>query len=185
MTGRIFAISRPQPSSSFAGRRISRGFTRRIFTREMPDPEPLFLFTAGGRIRATWLSAPIGAAGGASTRPWARAPRRAVVMTSPRSWESSWTAEPWFTSPGRCYGTGTVRQGMRRQAFGYGVGLVYFTSALWARPTPSGHARRFAPAARHLLDPSSAKNADRGQVSLASSSGASVPGSSPADLPTL
>jgi hypothetical protein len=55
-------------------------------------------------------------------------------------------------------------EGMRRQAFGYGIGLgAYLAATARARSALLGvMLRRTVPAARHLLDPASAKNASRG-----------------------
>jgi len=54
-------------------------------------------------------------------------------------------------------------EGMRRQAFGYGVGLgAYLTASVAARPGLLwAMLRRAVPAARHLLAAGSVKNAGR------------------------
>jgi glycosyltransferase involved in cell wall biosynthesis len=170
VTGLILPAELQTPAQLLVERAggYSRGFTRRIFTREMPDPEPLFPFTAGRfgsganmAFRTDWLVAREGfdSAMGAGT------PARGgddltaflgvivdggTLVYEPRAVIRHWHRREY--------------EGMRRQAFGYGVGLgAYFASALWARPALLGDMlRRFVPAARHLLDPASAKNADRG-----------------------
>ena len=55
--------------------------------------------------------------------------------------------------------------GIRRQAFGYGVGLgAYLTASVWGRPALlAAMLRRTVPAVRHLLDPNSVKNTGREQ----------------------
>jgi hypothetical protein len=56
-------------------------------------------------------------------------------------------------------------EGMRRQAFGYGMGLgAYLTASVWRRPTLlASMLRRAGPAAMHLLGSHSEKNSGRGE----------------------
>jgi GT2 family glycosyltransferase len=147
---------------------FGRGFTRRVFTRDMPDPEPLFPFTAGRfgsganmAFRADWLAA----RGGFDPATGAGSPARGgddltaflrvildggTLVYEPRAVVRHWHRRDY--------------EGMRRQAFGYGMGLgAYLTASVWARPALLGAMlRRAVPAARHLLSPASAKNAGRG-----------------------
>ena len=143
----------------------SRGFTRHTFTAAMPAPTPLFPFTAGRfgsganmAFRADWLAS----RGGFDPATGAGSPARGGddlfaflrVITSGGTlvYEPAAIVRHWHR---RDY------EGMRRQAFGYGVGLgAYLTASLRARPALLGAMlRRTLPAVRHLLDPRSAKNA--------------------------
>ena len=147
---------------------FSRGFTKHIYTSDMPDPEPLFPFTAGRfgsganmAFRADWLASH----GGFDPAMGAGTPARGgddlvaflrviidggILVYEPRA------VVRHYHRPGY--------EGMRRLAYGYGVGLgAYFAAVLAARPALLGAMlRRAIPAARHLLDPKSAKNANRG-----------------------
>ena len=170
VTGLILPAELQTPAQLLVERAggYGRGFTRRIFTREMPDPEPLFPFTAGRfgsganmAFRTDWLVA----RGGFDPAMGAGTPARGgddltaflevILDGGTLVYEPGAVVRHWHR---REY------EGMRRQAFGYGIGLgAYFASALWARPALLGvMLRRFVPAARHLLDPASAKNAGRG-----------------------
>jgi glycosyltransferase involved in cell wall biosynthesis len=170
VTGLILPAELQTPAQLLVERAggYGRGFTRRIFTREMPDPEPLFPFTAGRfgsganmAFRTAWLVAH----GGFDRAMGAGTPARGgddltaflgvivnggTLVYEPRAVVRHWHRREF--------------EGMRRQAFGYGIGLgAYFAAALWARPPLiAAMLRRAVPAARHLLDPASVKNADRG-----------------------
>ena len=145
----------------------SRGYTRHTFSRDMPAPSPLFPFTAGRfgsganmAFRTEWLVAH----GGFDPATGAGTPARGgddltaflKVITSGATlaYEPAAIVRHWHR---RDY------EGMRRQAFGYGVGLgAYLTASVWARPALlAAMARRALPAARHLLGAGSAKNAGR------------------------
>lgn len=147
---------------------FGRGFTRRVFSRDMPDPEPLFPFTAGRfgaganmAFRASWLAARGGfdPAMGAGTPAWGgddlSAFLRVILDGGTLVYEPRALVRHWHR---REY------EGMRRQAFHYGIGLgAYLTGAVWARPALLGAMlRRTVPAIRHLLSPASAKNANQG-----------------------
>lgn len=148
---------------------FARGFTRRRFTRDMPDPEPLFPFTAGRfgsganmAFRTDWLlgHGAFDPATGAGTP--ARggddlvAFLRTITDGGMLVYEPAAVVRHWHR---RDY------QGMRRQAFGYGMGLgAYLTAAIWRKPALlAAMARRAGPAAVHLLGSNSAKNSDRSE----------------------
>jgi hypothetical protein len=133
----------------------------------MPAPSPLFPFTAGRfgsganmAFRADWLMA----RGGFDPATGAGSPARGgddltaflKVITSGGTlvYEPAAIVRHWHR---RDY------EGMRRQAFGYGVGLgAYLTASVCARPALLGAMlRRGVPAARHLLAARSVKNAGR------------------------
>jgi glycosyltransferase involved in cell wall biosynthesis len=147
---------------------FGRGFSRRVFARDMPEPEPLFPFTAGRlgsganmAFRTDWLLAhgAFDPATGAGTP--ARggddllAFLRTIMDGGTLVYEPAAVVRHWHRPD---------YQGMRRQAFGYGVGLgAYLTAAVWRRPALlAAMLRRAGPAAAHLLRPNSAKNSDRG-----------------------
>jgi glycosyltransferase involved in cell wall biosynthesis len=147
---------------------FGRGFTRRVYTRDMPEPGPLFPFTAGRfgsganmAFRTDWLKARSGfdAAMGAGT------PARGgddltaflqviidggTLVYEPRAVVRHWHRREY--------------EGMRRQAFHYGMGLgAYLAASVSARPALLGAMLlRVVPAVRHLLSPGSAKNVGRG-----------------------
>lgn len=146
----------------------TRGFTRRIFTAGTADAGPLFPFTAGRfgsganmAFRTSWLAA----RGGFDPATGAGTPARGgddltaflAVITSGGTlvYEPSALIRHWHR---RDY------DGMRRQAFGYGVGLgAYLTASVCAQPRLlRAMVSRTVPAARHLLSPGSARNAGRG-----------------------
>jgi glycosyltransferase involved in cell wall biosynthesis len=148
---------------------FARGFTRRTFTRDMPDPEPLFPFTAGRfgsganmAFRTDWLLTH----GGFDPATGAGTPAkggddliaflRTIVDGGTLVYEPAAVVRHWHR---RDY------QGMRRQAFGYGMGLgAYLTAAIWHRPVLlASMLRRAAPAAMHLLGSNSAKNTHRAE----------------------
>jgi glycosyltransferase involved in cell wall biosynthesis len=146
---------------------FGRGFTRRTFTRDMPEPEPLFPFTAGRlgsganmAFRTGWLLShgAFDPATGAGTP--ARggddlvAFLRTIVDGGMLVYEPAAVVRHWHRPD---------YQGMRRQAFGYGVGLgAYLTAAIWRKPALlAAMVRRAGPAAVHMLGSNSAKNADR------------------------
>ena len=147
----------------------ARGFSRRVFSAAMTDPAPLFPFTAGRfgsganmAFRTGWLTA----GGGFDPATGAGTPARGGddltaflrVITSGGTlvYEPAAILRHWHR---RDY------EGMRRQSFGYGVGLgAYLTASVRARPALLGAmARRAFPAARHLLGSHSAKNEHRGE----------------------
>lgn len=147
---------------------FGRGFTRRIFTRDMPEPGPLFPFTAGRfgsganmAFRTDWLAA----RGGFDPATGAGSPARGgddltaflrviidggTLVYEPRAVVRHWHRREYA--------------GMSQQAFGYGMGLgAYLTASLSAQPTLLGAMlRRMMPAVRHLVNPASAKNVGRG-----------------------
>jgi glycosyltransferase involved in cell wall biosynthesis len=147
---------------------FARGFARRAFTWDMPDPEPLFPFTAGRfgsganmAFRAGWLRAHDGFAPATGAGTPAKggddliAFLRTIVDGGMLVYEPAAVVRHWHR---RDY------QGMRRQAFGYGVGLgAYLTAAIWRRPALLGAMlRRAGPAAVHLVGAKSEKNSGRG-----------------------
>jgi hypothetical protein len=159
--------TRPQLLVEQAGG-YARGFNRRVFTVGMADPGPLFPFTAGRfgsganmAFRTSWLTA----RGGFDPATGAGTPARGGddliaflrVITDGGTlvYEPAAMLRHWHR---RDY------QGLRRQAFGYGVGLgAYLTGSVRARPAQLGAMlRRTVPAARHLLSSGSVKNAGRG-----------------------
>jgi len=145
---------------------FGRGFTRRVFTRDMPEPGPLFPFAAGRfgsganmAFRAGWLKVGGGfdPATGAGSPAWGgddlTAFLRVILDGRTLVYEPRAVVRHWHR---REY------EGMRRQAFHYGMGLgAYLTASVWDRPALLGAMlRRALPAARHLLSPASPKNAD-------------------------
>lgn len=146
----------------------ARGFTRRVFTMDMPEPEPLFPFAAGRfgsganmAFRADWLMAGGGfdPATGAGTPAWGGddlgAFLRVILDGGTLVYEPRAVVRHWHR---REY------EGISRQAFHYGVGLgAYLTATVLARPALLGAmVARSGPAIRHLLSPSSAKNVNQG-----------------------
>ncbi len=143
---------------------FGRGYAPRAFALGMAEPGPLFPFTAGRlgsganmAFRTEWLVSRGGfdAATGAGTP--ARggddliAFLKVITEGGTLVYEPAAVVRHWHR---RDY------QGLRRQAFGYGVGFgAYLTASLCAHPALLGPMlRRTAPAVRHLLDPGSAKN---------------------------
>lgn len=148
---------------------FDRGFTPRTFTLGMPDPDPLFPFTAGRfgsganmAFRTDWLLSH----GGFDPATGAGTPAKGgddliaflwtIIDGGTLAYEPAAVVRHWHR---RDY------QGMRRQAFGYGMGLgAYLTAAVWRRPALLGSMlRRAGPAAAHLLGSSSEKNSGRGE----------------------
>ncbi len=148
---------------------FARGFTRRTFTSDMPDPEPLFPFTAGRfgsganmAFRTDWLLGH----GGFDPATGAGTPAkggddliaflRTIIDGGTLVYEPAAVLRHWHR---RDY------EGMRRQAFGYGMGLgAYLTAAVWRRPVLLGAMlRRAGPAAMHMLGSHSEKNSGRGE----------------------
>jgi hypothetical protein len=134
----------------------------------MPEPEPLFPFTAGRlgsganmAFRTGWLltHGAFDPATGAGTP--ARggddlvAFLRTIVDGGTLVYEPAAVVRHWHRRD---------HEGMRRQAFGYGMGLgAYLTAAIWRKPVLlAAMLRRAGPAAVHLLGSDSAKNSDRG-----------------------
>lgn len=145
----------------------ARGFTRRAYTAGMPGGGPLFPFTAGRfgsganmAFRTSWLTAH----GGFDPATGAGTPARGgddltaflhvITAGGTLVYEPAAILRHWHR---RDY------DGMRRQAYGYGVGLgAYLAASVRARPALLGPMlRRTIPAARHLLSDRSAKNAGR------------------------
>jgi glycosyltransferase involved in cell wall biosynthesis len=158
--------TRPQLLVEQAGG-YSRGFTRRAYSADMSAPSPLFPFTAGRfgsganmAFRADWLMA----RGGFDPATGAGSPARGgddltaflKVILDGRTlvYEPAAIVRHWHR---RDY------EGMRRQAFGYGVGLgTYLTASVCTRPRLLwAMLRRAVPATRHLLEAGSVKNAGR------------------------
>ncbi len=148
---------------------FARGFTRRTFTRDMPDPEPLFPFTAGRfgsganmAFRTDWLLSH----GGFDPATGAGTPAKGgddliaflhtIVDGGTLVYEPAAVLRHWHR---RDY------EGMRRQAFGYGMGLgAYLTAAVWRRPLLlAAMLSRAGPAAMHMLGSHSEKNSGRGE----------------------
>jgi glycosyltransferase involved in cell wall biosynthesis len=147
---------------------FARGFRRRVFAMDMPDPGPLFPFTAGRfgsganmAFRAGWLMArngfdpALGAGTPARGGDDLTAFLQVIIDGGTLVYEPRAVVRHWHR---REY------EGMRRQAFHYGVGLgAYLTAAVRAKPALLGAMLvRAVPAVRHLLSPASAKNANRG-----------------------
>ena len=148
---------------------FARGFTQRTFTRDMPAPDPLFPFTAGRfgsganmAFRTDWLLTH----GGFDPATGAGTPAkggddliaflRTIVDGGTLVYEPGAVVRHWHR---RGY------EGMRRQAFGYGMGLgAYLTAAVWRRPVLlAAMLRRAWPAAVHMLGSNSEKNSHRGE----------------------
>jgi len=148
---------------------FARGFTQRTFTRDMPAPDPLFPFTAGRfgsganmAFRTDWLLTH----GGFDPATGAGTPAkggddliaflRTIVDGGTLVYEPGAVVRHWHR---RGY------EGMRRQAFGYGMGLgAYLTAAVWRRPVLlAAMLRRAWPAAVHMLGSHSEKNSNRGE----------------------
>ena len=148
---------------------FARGFTQRTFTRDMPDPDPLFPFTAGRfgsganmAFRTEWLLTH----GGFDPATGAGTPAkggddliaflRTIIDGGTLVYEPGAVVRHWHR---REY------EGMRRQAFGYGMGLgAYLTAAVWRRPALlAAMVRRAWPAAIHMLGSHSEKNSNRGE----------------------
>ncbi len=146
---------------------FGRGLTPRTFARGMPEPSPLFPFAAGRlgsganmAFRTEWLVS----RGGFDQATGAGSPARGgddliaflKVITDGGTlvYEPAAVVRHWHR---RDY------EGLRTQAFGYGVGFgAYLTASLCARPALLGAMlRRTVPALRHLLDPDSVKNEGR------------------------
>jgi glycosyltransferase involved in cell wall biosynthesis len=144
-----------------------RGFTRQVYTSGMLAPGPLFPFTAGRfgsganmAFRADWLTAN----GGFDPATGAGSPARGgddltaflkvIIDGGTLVYEPAAIVRHWHR---RDY------DGMRRQAFGYGMGLgAYLAASVRERPALFGSMlRRSAPALRHLLSAGSVKNAGR------------------------
>lgn len=147
----------------------ARGFTRRSFTAGMADAGPLFPFTAGRfgsganmAFRTSWLTERGGfdAATGAGTPAKGgddlTAFLRVITDGGTLVYEPAAILRHWHR---RDY------EGMRRQAYGYGVGLgAYLTASVRARPALlAAMVRRAVPAVRHLMNPDSARNSHRGE----------------------
>lgn len=145
----------------------ARGFTRRSFSAGMADAGPLFPFTAGRfgsganmAFRTGWLTArggfdpAMGAGTPARGGDDLAAFLRVIVDGGTLVYEPAAILRHWHR---RDY------ESMRRQAYGYGVGLgAYLAASLRARPALLGAmVRRSVPAARHLLGSGSVKNAGR------------------------
>jgi glycosyltransferase involved in cell wall biosynthesis len=141
-----------------------RGYDRRRFSLRHPPDDTAFPFTAGRfgsganmAFRTSWLRE----AGGFDPATGAGSPARGgddlhaflrvILDGATLVYEPGAVVRHWHR---RQY------DGLRRQAFGYGIGLgAYLTASVWERPALLGPmARRTAPALRHLLDSESSKN---------------------------
>lgn len=169
VTGLILPAELQTPAQLLVERAggYGRGFATRIYAREMPDCEPLFPFAAGRfgsganmAFRTDWLVDH----GGFDRAMGAGTPARGgddlvafpgvivdggTLVYEPRAVVRHWHRREY--------------EGIRRRAFGYGIGLgAYFAATLWARPRLLGAMlRRAIPAACYLLSPASAKNIGR------------------------
>ncbi|MGB6454241.1 MAG: glycosyltransferase family 2 protein [Streptosporangiaceae bacterium] len=146
---------------------FARGFTPHVYELDKPEPDPLFPFTAGRfgsganmAFRTDWLRSQSGFDPATGTGSPARGGHDILaylkVITGGRTlvYEPAAVVRHWHR---REY------EGMRRQAFNYGVGLgAYVAAAVAAKPTllPRMIART-VPAARYFLSPRSAKNENR------------------------
>jgi GT2 family glycosyltransferase len=158
--------TRPQLLVEQAGG-FARGFVPRVFSLASPAPDALFPFAAGRfgsganmAFRTRWL---VGR-GGFDAATGAGTPAKggddliaflAVIAGGGKlAYAPAAVVRHWHR-PG--YG------GMRRQAFGYGVGFgSYVAASVWARPALLGAMlSRLGPALRHLGSPASEKNAGR------------------------
>jgi|SRR5580704_4104089 glycosyltransferase involved in cell wall biosynthesis len=148
---------------------FARGFDRRVFMRDKPEPDPLFPFTAGRfgsganmAFRTDWLRSQGGFNAATGTGSPARGGHDILafltVITDGRTlvYEPAAVVRHWHR---RGY------EGMRRQAFNYGVGLgAYVTASVTAKAELLPWIiRRTVPAIRYLLSPRSAKNENREQ----------------------
>jgi GT2 family glycosyltransferase len=146
-----------------------RGYERRRFSLQQPPGDPTFPFTAGRfgsganmAFRTGWLRA----VGGFDQATGAGSPARGgddlhaflrvVLDGAELVYEPAALIRHWHR---REY------EGLRRQAFGYGVGLgAYLSASVWQQPSLLGPmVRRAGPALRHLLGAASAKNRDKEQ----------------------
>jgi glycosyltransferase involved in cell wall biosynthesis len=169
VTGLILPAELETPAQLLAEQAggYARGFSRRAFSAGMADAGPLFPFTAGRfgsganmAFRAGWLREHGGfdPATGAGTP--ARggddltAFLRVITDGSTLVYEPAAIVRHWHR---REY------DGMRRQSFGYGVGLgAYLAASVREQPALLGAmARRCVPAVRYLLAAGSAKNEQR------------------------
>lgn len=143
---------------------FARGFDRRVVSLDDPPDDPLFPFTAGRlgsganmAFRTDWLQRAGGfdAATGAGTA--ARGGDDLLAFLHVLLDGRSLVYEPSAVVRHRHH---REDDHVRRQAFGYGVGLgSYLTAAAWGRPAVLGRmVRRAVPALRHLLARDSPKN---------------------------
>lgn len=146
---------------------FARGYARRIYELRKPEPDPLFPFTAGRfgsganmAFRRDWLKSHEGfdpATGiGSPARGGDDLLAFLTVLTDGQAlvYEPTAVVRHWHR---REY------EGMRRQAFNYGIGFgAYVTAAVAAKPKrlPT-MVRRFVPGVRYFLNPRSAKNVNR------------------------
>lgn len=147
---------------------FSRGFEPRSYSLGMSGPEPLFPFAAGRfgsganmAFRTAWLLRDGGfdAATGAGTPAKGGddliAFLKVITCGGTLSYQPAAIVRHWHR-PGY--------DGMRRQAFGYGIGFgSYVAASVWEHPVLLGAMlRRLVPALQHLASPGSAKNAGQG-----------------------
>jgi glycosyltransferase involved in cell wall biosynthesis len=170
VTGLILPAELETPAQLLVERAggFARGFSRRTFQLGRQQPDPLFPFTAGRfgsganmAFRTDWLKG----RGGFDAATGAGTPARggddliaflAVLTDGGRLvYEPAAVLRHWHR---REY------EGVRRQAYGYGVGLgAYLTASVAAKPGLLARMIRLVmPALRHLLDPRSVKNEGRG-----------------------
>jgi glycosyltransferase involved in cell wall biosynthesis len=146
---------------------FGRGFAPHLYSRDTPGTDPLFPFAAGRfgsganmAFRTDWLVS----RGGFDPATGAGTPARGgddliaflKVITDGGTLRYAPTAIVRHWRRRDC-------AGLRRQAFGYGVGFgAYLTASLCARPGLSGAMLgRSGRAMRYLLDPGSVKNVGR------------------------
>jgi glycosyltransferase involved in cell wall biosynthesis len=147
---------------------FARGFVPRVFSLGMPGPGPLFPFAAGRfgsganmAFRTRWLVSGGGfdAATGAGTPAKGGddliAFLKVITGGAKLAYQPAAIVRHWHRP---------AYEGMRRQAFGYGIGFgSYVAASVWARPALLGAmCRRLVPALRHLGSPGSEKNSGRG-----------------------
>jgi glycosyltransferase involved in cell wall biosynthesis len=143
---------------------FARGFEERRFSLARPSPDPLFPFTAGRfgsganmSFRTGWLrdrggfDRAMGAGTPARGGDDLAAFCRVVLDGDVLAYQPAAIVRHWHR---RDYA------GLRRQSFGYGIGLgAYLTATAWRQPSLVAQmARRAGPAAAHLLAHDSAKN---------------------------
>lgn len=146
---------------------FARGYDPHVYQLTKPEPDPLFPFTAGRfgsganmAFRTAWLRSRSGFDPATGTGSPARGGHDILayltVITDGHTlvYEPAAIVRHWHR---REY------DGMRRQAFNYGVGLgAYVAAAVTAKPAIVPQIiRRTVPAARYFLSPQSAKNENR------------------------
>jgi glycosyltransferase involved in cell wall biosynthesis len=148
---------------------FARGFARRVFELDKPESDPLFPFTAGRfgsganmAFRTDWLRSHRGFDAATGTGSPARGGHDILAFLTVITdghiliYDPAAVVRHWHR---REY------EGMRRQAFNYGMGLgAYVAAALAAKPEMLPRMiRRSLAAARYFVSPRSAKNENREQ----------------------